>query len=569
MLPSKLSYHYIVFCLLFSVLCTSFISVKAQSADNRVLGLGLNGSGQLGNGGFESSSIPQLVSGLDNVVQVDGGQNHSIALKASGKVATWGANNHGQLGNGQSGDSNVASVISSLQSVKAVQAGGDFSLALKSDGTVWSWGNDANGELGNGGQNLDVNTPVQVSGLSAIKSISAGCDHALALQSDGSVWAWGSSSNGQVGSGSFDSVNSVPVKLNLTGIIQISAGCLHSLALKNDGTVWAWGNNYFGQLGIGGNETMGMPVQVSGVSSVKSVTAGYYHSLALRSDGSMYSWGNNEKGQLGDGTTNQRETPYLLPNFGDVQSVVAGIYHSLVLKNNGEVWTLGGDYSNFYGFAFGSEGASSYFPSQVTSLSNIDAIGSGFEYVFAIQNAYCFIKDLSPGAGCVQVELNGGTLDLAVPESVVFSSAQIGSEFITVPGVIDPLIVEDATASFNGWQLSMRVTNLSGQTNSADIIPLASNSAASESRFRVTPGVTQQIQGIASDLNFIDDYGYTQNTTSLSGMGADGLSNSFNLASFPTGKGAGKHQKSVDLELDIPPYMRAQNYSGSIVFSLS
>ena len=37
----------------------------------------------------------------------------------------------------------------------------------------------------------------------------------------------------------------------LAGAIAIAAGWNHSLALKSDGTVWAWGLNSFGQLGPG------------------------------------------------------------------------------------------------------------------------------------------------------------------------------------------------------------------------------------------------------------------------------------------------------------------------------
>ena len=37
----------------------------------------------------------------------------------------------------------------------------------------------------------------------------------------------------------------------LTGIEDIATGHEHTLALKSDGTVWAWGSNSYGQLGDG------------------------------------------------------------------------------------------------------------------------------------------------------------------------------------------------------------------------------------------------------------------------------------------------------------------------------
>ena len=40
--------------------------------------------------------------------------------------------------------------------------------------------------------------PVMVEGLSGIKKIAAGYDHVLALKEDGTVWAWGSGTFGQL-----------------------------------------------------------------------------------------------------------------------------------------------------------------------------------------------------------------------------------------------------------------------------------------------------------------------------------------------------------------------------------
>ncbi len=43
-----------------------------------------------------------------------------------------------------------------------------------------------------------------------------------------------------------------PVQVSgLTNMITVSGGSYFSEALRNDGTVWTWGNNYYGQLGDG------------------------------------------------------------------------------------------------------------------------------------------------------------------------------------------------------------------------------------------------------------------------------------------------------------------------------
>lgn len=77
-----------------------------------------------------------------------------------------------------------------------IAAGSYHTAALKSDGSVWAWGRNSSGQLGNGSTS-DRLTPVQVSGLTGVQAIAAHDNHTVALTSDGSVWAWGDNSSGQ------------------------------------------------------------------------------------------------------------------------------------------------------------------------------------------------------------------------------------------------------------------------------------------------------------------------------------------------------------------------------------
>ncbi len=81
-------------------------------------------------------------------------------------------------------------------------------MALKKDGTVWMIGNNAYGQLATEKHYGDTFYPfgqtpvaVQVKGLSDVKAIAMGRGHALALKNDGTVWAWGLNSQGQLGDG--------------------------------------------------------------------------------------------------------------------------------------------------------------------------------------------------------------------------------------------------------------------------------------------------------------------------------------------------------------------------------
>src|SRR3989304_536551 len=236
-----------------------------------------------------------------------------------------------------------AGPVLALKAPLAAEISSPTSAAAVS-GTVWAWGGQT--ELGDGTVG-DKKTPVQVSGLSGVTAIAAGRSHALAVKSDGTVWAWGLNSKGQLGDGTTTRRNT-PVKVNgLTDVMAVAAGDSYSLALKSDGSVWAWGLNDGGELGYIIVNNSGMPVdyspfaaEVNYLVGVKAVAAGDSHSLALKSDGSVWTWGHNEHGELGDPALANSPIPVQVP-VGVVKAISAAIGHSLAVKSDGTVWSWG------------------------------------------------------------------------------------------------------------------------------------------------------------------------------------------------------------------------------------
>ncbi len=94
-------------------------------------------------------------------------------------------------------------------------------------GRVQVWGNATAGE---------TNVPP---GLTNVTVLSAGANHALALQNNGQLVAWGQNNFGQTN-----------IPAGLTGVVEVAGGWQHSVALKSDGTVTAWGDNSFGQTNV-------------------------------------------------------------------------------------------------------------------------------------------------------------------------------------------------------------------------------------------------------------------------------------------------------------------------------
>jgi alpha-tubulin suppressor-like RCC1 family protein len=324
----------------------------ALKSDGTVWAWGWNYSSILGqNENFGDSSTPVQVKGLSNIVDISAGSTHGMALKSDGTVWTWGDNREGQLGNraipvGTPTATAPADVmpmmVGGLNDVVAVSAGSDHSLALKSDGTVLAWGFNKYGVLGNGNeQNRDK--PLPVKNLSNIIAIDAGYYHSLALKSDGTVWAWGDNWAGACAYNPLDNDNSYPIQVQgLQDVVAISAGNFLSLALKADGTVWAWGNNDQGQLGNGTdgkNNYSFTPLQVKELKGIKAISAGADCCLALKTEGDVWAWGSNNYSQLGIGTTKNSNVPVRVNVPAGITAISAGYINSLVISTTSAIAT--------------------------------------------------------------------------------------------------------------------------------------------------------------------------------------------------------------------------------------
>jgi alpha-tubulin suppressor-like RCC1 family protein len=285
----------------------------AMDSSGQLWAWGANTSGQLGDGTNARKTSPVQVTGLSGVVWVAAGASHSVAVRSDATAWGWGSNSSGQLGDSSTTTRLMPVRVGTLANVKSVAAGTSHTLALRADGTVWAWGANASGQLGDS-TTTNRNAPVQVNGLTGVIQIAADGANSYALKSDGSVWAWGANGSGQLGSPSFNgSRSSVPINVVITQAVFIAAGAEHALAIKSDGTAWAWGRNNRGQIGNGtggtNNAKVVSPVRVGTLTGVRMISAGVGHSLATTTGDALWAWGYNASGQLGDGTTVQRLSP--------------------------------------------------------------------------------------------------------------------------------------------------------------------------------------------------------------------------------------------------------------------
>lgn len=264
--------------------------------------VGLSGGTALASAAPVSPGI--TVAGLHGVSAVSSGIGFSLALLKTGQVYAWGVNNLGQLGDGNTTNTTSPVKVQGLSHVKAISAGGFSSVALLDTGGVMAWGDDQVGQLGDGVIETFSDVPVVVSNLSGVTAVSAGLAHNLALLRDATVMAWGFNRNGQLGDDNVGTNSTVPVPVkNLSGVNAVSAGGQHSLALLGDGTVRAWGSNSNAQLGTGSINppNRALPVAVKRLKGVSAISAGGFHSLALLTTGDVMAWGDDQAGELGNG----------------------------------------------------------------------------------------------------------------------------------------------------------------------------------------------------------------------------------------------------------------------------
>jgi hypothetical protein len=220
-------------------------------------------------------------------------------------------------------------VPATLGSVQAVAGGESHSLALQTDGTVAAWGFNLSGQ---------ATVPPNLGGVVAI---SAGATYSMALTTNGTVVVWGSQLQPPAG---------------LTNVTAIAAGGSHSLALNADGTVVSWGTQTTVPAGLSnviaiaagngnslallrngdvvawGDNTYGKAQVPASATNVMAIAAGGDHCLVLQSNNTVLAWGRNDYGQA------------TVPGgLGPVVSISAGALHSLVLRTDGTVVAWGDD----------------------------------------------------------------------------------------------------------------------------------------------------------------------------------------------------------------------------------
>jgi alpha-tubulin suppressor-like RCC1 family protein len=287
-----------------------------------LLAFGCNFAGQLGLGHTNSQWDPEEVPWEGPApFQVDWGGAHSLVLDEEGCV--W-----------EAGLSRCSCSFLTFQRVPElpiiilISAGNQISAALDKEGVVWVWTSSSDLPWAS-------STPKPVEGLPWAYKVACG-DRFLVAEANDCLWLLGNSKNGQLGLGS-----SKETPFQLVGHFRGHLRCLKAfsgsiLAIGSDGSVYTAGDNSKGELGRTGDSSF---QSIPCLPPMRQASCGYSHALALDEQGSVWSWGSDEQGQLGTSSTSNELQP--LRVLKRISMIVAGESHSLVYKEDGTLIVFG------------------------------------------------------------------------------------------------------------------------------------------------------------------------------------------------------------------------------------
>jgi alpha-tubulin suppressor-like RCC1 family protein len=226
--------------------------------------------------------------------------------------------------------------------------------ALLADGSLYAWGLGTQGELGDGGLANSLDVPVRVRFPAGVKIASIPTDAmpfdtGLAVDTHGHVWGWGDNGGGELCLGN-RKMYPTPVRLPLSGVTAVAGASAHGL-YEAAGTVYACGLNFDGDLGDGSWRNSTTPVKVEGLNGahVVRLVAAFANSGALLANGKYFDWGYNGAGQLGDGVAGKGSDVPVRVHLPDAVAQVAqggSVWdngQTLVKLADGSLWSWGND----------------------------------------------------------------------------------------------------------------------------------------------------------------------------------------------------------------------------------
>ncbi|ETK80662.1 hypothetical protein L915_13726 [Phytophthora nicotianae] len=337
----------------------SLLSV-ASFEECELFSCGQNNYGELCLGHCNSTSKLEHVPffSAKGIRDIAGGNEVLAVVTTDGTVFTCGLNKSGQCGNGTFEERVIiATPVRALSGITinmvAAANGCEHMLAVASDGAVFSWGYNDRGQLGLGSTISKSHTPRMIDSLREkyhITTAAVSYHHSAVVSSNGELLTFGMNDCGQLGLDHTQHQHTPQLVEALSSqvVTKVACGLYHTIAVTSGGEVYSFGKNDYGQLALGHARNMKAPTLVKtslGESDEKivAVSCGYYHTVTISEKGKLITWGRNDYGQLGIGSKEHKNSAQFvpLPLSSKIKTASCGCYHTLILMANGRVMVFG------------------------------------------------------------------------------------------------------------------------------------------------------------------------------------------------------------------------------------
>lgn len=198
----------------------------------------------------EEREILKPVKVTDNVAMAMSGDHFTAILKKDGTL--WLSGMYYSHGGDEGWVSDSLVPFKIQEQVKYISCEGTHIFYIKNDDSLWGMGQGSYSSIG------EMGNPVKIT--ENVKKVVSSEDFALMLKTDNSLYAYGDGTCGQFGIGESAAASAYPsaeIYKIMENVKDVTVGYRNTIIKKNDGTFWATGENSFGELAVGKQSELG------------------------------------------------------------------------------------------------------------------------------------------------------------------------------------------------------------------------------------------------------------------------------------------------------------------------
>ncbi|EDW43552.1 serine/threonine-protein kinase Nek8 [Drosophila sechellia] len=239
--------------------------------------------------------------------------------------------------------------------------------------------------------------PIQLPPKAVIVDVAMSDSHFVVVNEDGSAYAWGEGTHGQLGLTALEAWKHYPSRMESVRnyhVVSACAGDGFTILVTQAGSLLSCGSNAHLALGQDEQRNYHSPKLIARLADVRveQVAAGLQHVLALSREGAVYVWGTSACGGLGLGNYQQQQKFPQKILLSHVKTKPSKIYcgpdTSAVLFANGELHVCGSNDYNKLGFQR---------PAKITAFKKVQlphkvtqACFSSTHSVFLVEGGYVY-----------------------------------------------------------------------------------------------------------------------------------------------------------------------------------